>query len=186
MDFVTIWAICSLLTIAPAGHMLLRDMGGATWVPGAGWDKKPKESDWAFSIFISIMMCGLSWPLMAVITAVRHYQTREKRADLKRTLIRRRNEDAYRLLKEARACLLNQKKHEHTLATARWTSEFAAADTERHRLVREMRQAQERLRIERRMERIAEESMYSDAREYATASSCQHGHSPSYRCWQCS
>lgn len=189
MDFVTIWTICSLLTIAPTGHMLLRDMGGATWVPGAGWDKKPSEADWGFSIFISIMMCGLSWPLMAVITAVRHYQTREKRAELKRTLIKRRNDDAFRRLKEARACLLNQKRDDHRDATAEWMNEFNAADTKRIEAIRRSRLAQEQRRIERERERIAEESMYRDAEMYheslsGTSYSCPHGRA--FRCWQCS
>lgn len=186
MDFISIWTICSLLTIAPAGHMLLRDISGATWVPGAGWDQKPKESDWAFSIFISIMMCGLSWPLMAVITAFRYYQTREKRAELKRTLIQRRNDDAFRRLKEAQQCLMDQKRNDQRLATAEWTNEFNAADTKRIEAIRRSRLAHEQRRIERERERIAEESMYRDVMDYSTASSCPHGHSLRFQCWQCS
>jgi hypothetical protein len=120
-------------------------------------------------------------------------------------MVRRRNDRAYRKLKEARACLLREKQKENSDACLAWSREWNAALKPAHdRRIAEKKE-QDRLALEaRRTSRQQDDEMFAfflsqghsraEARHhslmyddlYGSTEVCRHGNSRLYHCYSCS
>lgn len=124
--------ICALVSL-PAGMLsVIHFFGVNRYVLGGGWvdDKKPNVGDWLLALAMAAVIAFPAWPaflIYAACTSIKPAHCKE----LKREKKARKQALAFQQMKEARACLLRDKKARHQLMAEDWSAQFLAADAER-------------------------------------------------------
>jgi len=195
-----IWWLGALVGLPLAVHGLLRDMADA-WILDREWVKDaPEGMDWGLAITIGAFVSSFAWPLVIMWQTFMYWRNREKRRELKRKMVLRRNERAFLLMKDARQTIMRQKQLENRDAIAAWTRQWNEALRPAHeRLLAEKASARE---IEARRRNSVDDEMvdhfrsqgYSQyqaerqARKYALMYDdliCPHGVDRSRHCFIC-
>lgn len=197
---VAMWFICAALTMPAAMYAIFNIFEDKVYRNGK-YRFNLDGVDWTLGVLFGAFFSAMAWPLVYPIIGIQWYMKREERRELKRKLIKRRNDDAYNKLKEARRCLLQQKRDENTDACLAWSREWNAALKPAHdRLIAQKATAREvEARTRRRIEQAVEddwfratqvvqgELMYDDRytgrQEFGPV--CRHGISQYSRCSLC-
>jgi hypothetical protein len=162
-------------------------------------------TSWTLGIMMGAFISAFEGPVAWLFLGWERIAKREQRKARKLEIIRRRNDDAFFKLKEARRCLLQQKKDENNQAVTAWTREWNAALKPEHDRRIAASKERDRLALEARRTARGEDKelfdffrsegysmseaqrhslMYADL--YGDDDVCRHGNSRRYHCYSCS
>lgn len=202
---VAMWFICAAMTMPAAVYALFLSVSKQVYRDGKYRFYNLDGTDWTLGIMLGAMACTVAWPAVWLYLGWHRIAKREQRKERKLEIIRRRNEDAFNKLKEARRCLLRQKQDENNQAVTAWTREWNAALRPEHDRRIAASKERDRLALEaRRTSRQQDDEMFAffrsegysmaEARRqslmyddlYGSTEVCRHGNSRLYHCYSCS
>lgn len=179
-----LWFICAALTMPVVMHELF-NLNVKREFRNGKYRLTPDGTDWALGLILASIIACIMWPLVYPVAVVRRITTREERRERKRQLAVRRNEEAFKTMRKAQKCLMDQKRQAYQAHVTEWNAEFEAADTYKIAAMQRSRELHEQRLAEREAERrIERERTYSDHQEYF-GRYCRHGNSLDFPCSLC-